>query len=72
MICPACATPKTRVYGTKSGLTTTRFRVCEACGCKFMTREVLKEDLLSHSYNEYLVEIGELEADIRKKALKET
>ena len=38
----------------------------------FMTREVLKEDLLSHSYNEYLVEIGELEGEIRKKALKET
>lgn len=70
MTCPACGNDKTRVYGTQKGFTNTRFRICEACKVKFMTVEVLKEDLFSKEYNDYLQEIGELKAELRAKALK--
>ena len=47
MICPNCASSKTRVYGTRKGLATIRFRECSDCRYKFLTKEVLSEDLFS-------------------------
>ncbi|MBE0515729.1 hypothetical protein [Sulfurimonas sp.] len=70
MTCPVCGNTHTRVYGTKKRFTNTRFRICEECGAKFMTVEVLREDLFSKDYNDYLEDIGELEADLRHKALR--
>jgi len=37
-----------------------------------MTKEVPMEDLITHEYNNYLEEIGELEHEVRQKALKES
>jgi len=71
MICPVCASSKSRVYGTRSGFVTVRFRQCCKCGHKFLTSEVVHEDLISHEYNNYLEQIGELDKGIRQRALKE-
>ena len=51
---------------------TVRFRKCTDCGYKFLTQEVVKEDLISHEYNNYLEQIGELDKGIRQRALKES
>lgn len=66
MICPRCGEDKTRVYGTRKGLTNWRFRECMACGYKFTTKEILTEDLLSSKYNDYLEKIGEIGKKERK------
>jgi transcriptional regulator NrdR family protein len=71
MICPRCASSETRVYGTQKGLVTVRFRKCTPCGYKFLTQELVKEDLLSHDYNNYLESIGELPSGVRQRALRE-
>jgi len=72
MTCPRCASLATRVYGTQKGFVTVRFRKCTDCGYKFLTQEVVKEDLISHEYNNYLEQIGELDKGIRQRALKES
>lgn len=66
MICPRCASDKTRVYATRKGLTNWRFRECTVCKYKFTTKELLTEDLLSLEYNQYLEEIGEIGTNERK------
>ena len=71
MFCPKCASEKTRVYGTRKGLTNIRFRECMECKYKFMTKEVLSEDLLSHNYNNYLQEIGEITTGERERVQSE-
>lgn len=71
MNCPKCGYEKTRVYGTRKGLSNVRFRECPACHLKFMTKEVLKEDLFSKEYNDYLEDIGEIESGVRQRALRE-
>lgn len=70
MICPKCASA-TRVYATQKGLTNIRFRKCVACEFKFLTQELVKEDLFSKEYNDYLEEIGEIESDVRQRALRD-
>lgn len=60
MWCPKCASSKTRVYGTRKGLTNIRFRECLECKFKFLTKEILTEDLLSKDYLDYLEDINEL------------
>ncbi len=70
MICPNCASSKTRVYGTRKGLATIRFRECSDCRYKFLTKEVLSEDLFSKEYNDYLEDMGEISKDERLKSLK--
>lgn len=60
MYCPRCASEKTRVYGTRKGLSNIRFRECISCKYKFMSKEILMEDLLSLEYNDYLQDIGEI------------
>jgi len=70
MHCPRCAHEKTRVYGTDSGLVTNRYRKCLGCGYRFMTTEVLHEDLLSKDYNDYLEDIGEIDHGVRERAKK--
>ena len=60
MICPNCANGKTRVYATRAGLVNERFRECPKCGYRFITRELVKEDLLPFEYNRYLEDIGEI------------
>jgi len=72
MTCTNCGSQKTRVYGTRKGFTNVRFRECVVCKHKFMTKEVPMEDLITHEYNNYLEEIGELEHEVRQKALKES
>lgn len=67
MTCPKCASPKTYVYGTRKGLVNIRFRECSACKYKFMSKEILCEDLLSLEYNDYLQDIGEIGTLERKK-----
>jgi hypothetical protein len=59
------------VYGTRKGLTNIRFRECMECKYKFMTKEVLSEDLLSHDYNNYLQEIGEITPGERERVQSE-
>lgn len=71
MNCPKCANASTRVYGTRKGLSNVRFRVCERCNFKFMTKEVVKEDLFSKEYNDYLEDIGEIERSVRVRALRD-
>ena len=71
MICPNCSSFKTKVYGTRKGLTNIRFRECMECKYKFMTKEVLSEDLLSHDYNNYLQEIGEITTGERERVQSE-
>ena len=39
MICPFCASEKTKVINTKKGFITERYRVCESCGAYFKTIE---------------------------------
>lgn len=70
MVCPKCASEKTRVYGTRKGLSNVRFRECCSCRFKFMTTEVVREDLFSKEYNDYLEEIGEIESGVRQRALR--
>ncbi len=41
------------------------------CKYKFMTKEVLSEDLLSHGYNNYLQEIGEITPAERERVQSE-
>ena len=60
MICPHCGHIKTRVYATRTGLVTERFRECVKCGYRFLTKELVKEDPLPFEYNKYLKEIGEI------------
>ena len=67
MICPNCSSFKTKVYGTRKGLTNIRFRECSHCKFKFMSKEILCEDLLSLEYNDYLQDIGEIGPLERKK-----
>lgn len=71
MICPRCAGSNTKVYGTRKGLVNIRFRECLECKYKFMTKEVPTEDLLTHNYNNYLEDIGEIDKEIRQKIQKE-
>ena len=72
MICPRCAHGKTGVYGTVSGLITTRARRCQKCAYKFTTKEIIAVDLVSLPYVEYLRDIGEIDdRDIRNIKQKE-
>ena len=59
-MCPYCGHTKTKVYGTRTGLTTERFRECTKCGYRFLTKELVKADPLPLEYNNYLEEIGEI------------
>jgi len=70
MICPNCSSFKSKVYGTRKGLTTIRFRECIECKHKFLTKEVLSEDLISKEYLDYLEDIGEITKEERFKASK--
>ncbi len=70
MICPKCGSD-TKVYGTKKSFVNTRFRVCKKCTCKFITKEIVSEDLFTKEYNDYLVSIGELKENIRYKTLND-
>jgi transcriptional repressor NrdR len=44
MICPYCASVKTKVVGTVNGIRKERFRKCLACGKTFQTVEAIKFD----------------------------
>lgn len=70
MNCPKCA-GVTRVYGTQKGLTNIRFRKCSVCNFKFLTQELVKEDLFSKEHNDYLQDIGEIDKELRTRALKD-
>lgn len=60
MICPRCSSFKTKVYGTRKGLVNIRFRECLECKFKFLTKEILTEDLISKDYLDYLQDIDEI------------
>lgn len=70
MICPNCSSFKTKVYGTRKGLTNIRFRECLECKYKFLTKEILTEDLLSKGYIDYLEDIQEISQTERHKNQK--
>lgn len=70
VICPKCASFKTKVYGTRKGLTNIRFRECLECKYKFLTKEILTEDLLSKEYIDYLEDIQEISQTERLKNQK--
>lgn len=71
MICPRCAGSNTKVYGTRKGLTNIRFRECLECKYKFLTKEILTEDLLSKDYIDYLQDIEEISQEERFKNQKD-
>jgi len=68
LICPRCSSLSTKVYGTRKGLVNIRFRECLECTYKFITKEILKEDLTSFEYNDYLEDIGEISKKDREKS----
>lgn len=68
MICPNCASEKTRVYGTRKGLITQRFRKCLECNFSFITKEIVDDNRLAKEYNDYLQEIDILPKPLRHKA----
>lgn len=70
MICPSCASFKTKVYGTRKGLSNIRFRECVDCKHKFLTKEILVEDLLSKEYLDHLQDINEISKEDRYKVSK--
>lgn len=50
MICPRCANPKSKVMGTEKSTITERWRKCLACGYKWNTVEVPKNDRYLKGY----------------------
>jgi transcriptional regulator NrdR family protein len=68
MTCPDCGSEKTRVYATRKGFVTKRFRECMACGFPFITKEVVDDNLLTLEYNDYLEKIDTLPAKLRWRA----
>ncbi|MBD3794943.1 MAG: hypothetical protein IE881_03195 [Epsilonproteobacteria bacterium] len=68
MICPNCASEKTRVIGTVKGLITKRFRNCLECNYGFSTKEIVDDNKLAKEYNDYLQEIDILPKKLRHKA----
>ena len=63
MTCPRCANPKSKVYGTKKGITTVRFRSCPHCGHTWKTKESVYVDRLNLEYVDYMRDIGEIESE---------